>query len=217
MAVRAWKRNLAALLVAAANAGFAAAEGVWDASFDPVKKERFIPVELWTGAEWDGARELKMAPADTRFGDRGHKRIKGPVEWKHPKTGQTFVVYERTLEEEKGGVKFELFAMNEAKSGLGRVYDSRTSLGVRSFSGGLKFPLGAWKQGETRQLIEKRYEGGKIGSRMERITITKLDFIYAGAAHCLEFDWEYRDGAKLVDYQTYTYCPNLAMVKQVQH
>ena len=158
-----------------------------------------------------------MTPADTRFGDRGQKRIKGPVEWKQPKTGETFVVYERTLDEPKGGVKFELFAINETKNGLGRVYDSRSSLGVRSFSGGLKFPLGVWKQGEIRQLIEKRYEGGKIGSRTERITITRLDFLYQGSAHCLEFDWEYRDGAKLLDYQTYTYCPDKGMVGQVQH
>ncbi|HEY1267681.1 MAG TPA: hypothetical protein VGH16_10525 [Candidatus Binatia bacterium] len=200
-----------------ATATVTADETVWDKSYDAAAKERFIPVELWTGAEWDGARELKMTRAETRFGDRGQKDIKGPVEWKHPNTGETLPVYERT-NQEKSGVKVEFFAINEAKNGLGRVYDSRATLGTRTFTGGLKFPLGYWKQGEARKFSEKRYGDSKIDTRVEWITITKLDFTYNGAPHCLEFEWLYRDGGgKTVDHQTYTYCPNQAMVKQVQH
>jgi len=195
----------------------AADPSVWDGAFDASAQSRFIPVELWTGAAWDGTRELKMTPADIRFGDRAQKDIKGPMEWKHPNTGETLVVYERT-NQEKSGLKVEFFAMNEAKNGLGRVYDSRTSLGPRTFTGGLKFPLGYWKQAETRKFLEKRYGDVKIETRIEWITITKLDFIYNGTPHCLEFEWLYRDGGgKTVDHQTYTYCPNQAMVKQVQH
>lgn len=194
----------------------AADPSVWDAAFDAVKKERFIPVELWTGEPWDGSRELSTSAAKTKFGDRGQKEIKGPMEWKHPNTGETLLVYERT-NREKDGVKVQLFAMNEAKNGLGRVSDSRPSLGARTFSGGLKFPLGPWKQGETRQLEEKRYEGSKSETRTESITITQIDFTYMGAAHCLEFYWVYRDGGKIVDHQTYTYCPNQGMARAVQH
>ena len=41
--------------------------------------------------EWDGKKELKMSNAETRFGDRLNKDIKGPTEWKHPVTGETLV------------------------------------------------------------------------------------------------------------------------------
>jgi hypothetical protein len=207
-----------ALFLAVAAAGHAApaAQSVWDRSFDAVKKERFIPVELWTGEPWDGAKELNTTRAETRFGDRSNKQIKGPTEWKHPVTGETLLVYERR-NQEKQGVKVQLFALNEAKNGLGRVYDSRPEFGTRTVSGGLKFPLGYWRQGETRQLEEKRYEDSKAETRIESITITQLDFNYQRAPHCLEFYWVYRDGGKIVDHQTYIYCPNQGMVRAIQH
>ena len=193
-------------------------QGPWDSSIDAVNQGRFIPVELWTGAEWDGKKELKMSNAEARFGDRLNKDIKGPVEWKHPMTGETLVVYERA-NQERDGVKSQLFAMNEEKTGLGRVYDSRTEFGVRTFSGGLKFPLGYWKQGETKQLIETRYEGSRVETRIESIKITQVDFTYQGMPHCLEFEWIYKESRrpKIIDHQTYTYCPNNGMVKQVKH
>lgn len=34
---------------------------VWEGSTNPETKERYIPVELWAGAEWDGKRELKRS------------------------------------------------------------------------------------------------------------------------------------------------------------
>lgn len=134
---------LAFVAVVASQAGDAASDDlkVWEGSVDPVKKERFIPVELWTGGEWDGKKELKMARVTTRFGTRWNKEITGPTEWKHPVTGETLLVYERT-NQEREGVKRQLFAMNEGKTGLGRVYDSRREFGTRTFSGGLKFPVG---------------------------------------------------------------------------
>jgi hypothetical protein len=196
----------------------AADQSPWSSSIDPASKARFIPVELWTGAEWDGRKELKMSNAELRFGDRLNKDIKGPMEWKHPMTGETLVVYER-INQERDGIKSQLFAMNEEKTGLGRVYDSRTEFGVRTFSGGLKFPLGYWQQGETKQVVETRYEGSRVDSRIESITIKQLDFIYHGTLHCLEFEWVYKESkrAKIIDQQTYTYCPNKGMVKAVRH
>jgi hypothetical protein len=194
----------------------AADQSPWSSSIDPASKARFIPVELWTGAEWDGSKELKMSNAELRFGDR--LNIKGPMEWKHPMTGATLVVYER-VNQERDGIKSQLFAMNEEKTGLGRVYDSRTEFGVRTFSGGLKFPLGYWQQGETKQVVETRYEGSRVDNRIESITIKQLDFTYQESPHCLEFEWIYKESkrAKIIDHQTYTYCPNKGMVKQVRH
>lgn len=210
---------LAVVLVAAGPiSGATGDHSPWDSSVDGMTKARFIPVELWTGGEWDGTKELKMSNAETRFGDRLNKDIKGPREWKHPVTGETLVVYERT-NQERDGVKSQLFAMNEEKTGLGRVYDSRTEFGVRTFSGGLKFPLGYWKQGETKQVVETRYEGSRVESRIESIKITQLDFTYQEMSHCLEFEWIYKESrrAKIIDHQTYTYCPNKGMVKQIKH
>jgi hypothetical protein len=66
----------------------------WDSSYDPVKKTRFIPIELWTGGEWDGVHELKMIPANLSFGG-GSKRIVGPILWTRPSTGDQLQVYER--------------------------------------------------------------------------------------------------------------------------
>src|SRR5262245_45384954 len=35
----------------------------WQRAYDPATRTRFIPVELWTGASWDGTQEIRMAPA----------------------------------------------------------------------------------------------------------------------------------------------------------
>ena len=40
---------------------------VWKASTNPETKERYIPVELWSGAEWDGKQELKMPKVDASY------------------------------------------------------------------------------------------------------------------------------------------------------
>jgi hypothetical protein len=110
----------------------------------------------------------------------------------------------------RDGVKSRLFAMNEEKTGLGRVYDAPDDLGTRTFSGGLKFPVGYWKQGETKQVVETRYEGSWVDTRIESNTIKQLDFAYRGAPHGLEFEWIYKESkrAKIIDHQTYTYCPH---------
>jgi hypothetical protein len=211
-------RVLGILLAAGLSAGATVDQSPWDSSIDAVSQARFIPVELWTGAEWDGKKELKMSNAEMRFGDRLNKDIKGPMEWKNPMTGATLLVFERT-NQERDGVKSQLFAMNEEKTGLGRVYDSRTEFGIRTFSGGLKFPIGHWKQGETKQVVETRYEGSRVETRIESIKITQLDFTYREMPHCLEFEWIYQESRrqKIIDHQTYTYCPNKGMVKQVKH
>ena len=70
--------TLALLLVAGLTSGATADQSPWDSSIDTGTKARFIPVELWTGAEWDGTKELKMSNAETRFGDRLNKDINGP-------------------------------------------------------------------------------------------------------------------------------------------
>jgi hypothetical protein len=209
---------LAMLLLAQTAFGASGEPSPWDASTDAATQTRFIPVELWTGSEWDGGKELKLSKAQLRFGERQNKDIKGPMEWRHPVTGETLLVYERT-NQQRGGVKAQLFAMNAEKNGLGRVLDVRDDLGTRAFSGGLKFPLGYWKQGETKEISETRYEGSRVDTRIEAISIKQLDFTFKGTPHCLEFEWLYKESrrSKIIDQQTYTYCPHQGMVRQVKN
>lgn len=191
----------------------------WEASIDPQTKERYIPVELWAGTEWDGKRELKMPPVDGTYRHRNATyRIKGPMEWEHPVMRQTFVVYER-LNPGRGGIKTQRFTINQEKTGLGRVYDDRSELGTRMFSGGLKFPLGVWKEGETRKFVYKHYDETRVADRMETITIKQIDFVFSQSAHCVEFYWTATDRGekRFYDRQTYVYCPGKSMVSQIQH
>jgi hypothetical protein len=191
----------------------------WEASINSQTKERYIPVELWAGAAWDGKTELKMPAVDSTYHHRrAQYEIKGPMEWTHPLMGQTFVIYER-INPGRDGVKLQRFTINQEKSGLGRVYDARPGLGTRMFSGGLKFPLGTWKEDETRKFLYKHYEGSRIADRAETITIKRIDFQFQQSVHCLEFYWTAtdRDEKRFYDRQTYIYCPGQSMVSQIQH
>jgi hypothetical protein len=192
----------------------------WEDSTNPETKERYIPVELWSGAEWDGNREFKMPKVDANYRHRESYQIKGPTEWKHPVTGQTYLVYERLNPGRRAGdAKWQLFAINQEQNGLGRVYDSRPDLGTRTVSGGLKFPLGVWKEGETRNFAYKRYEKERQSDRAESITIKQIDFAFQNMPHCLEFYWAEteRDGRKIIDHHTYIYCPGKSMVSEIHH
>jgi hypothetical protein len=96
---------------------------------------------------------------------------------------------------------------------------TRGEFGTRTFTGGLKFPLGYWKEGETRKFLYKHYEGTKESDRVESIMIKRIDFSFQEAAHCLEFYWTLtdRDEKKFYDRQTYIYCPGKSMVSEIQH
>src|SRR5437867_5739419 len=191
----------------------------WELSINSQTKERYIPVELWAGAAWDGKTELKMPAVDSTYHHRrAQYEIKGPMEWTHPLMGQTFVVYER-INPGRNCVKLQRFTINKEKSGLGRVYDARPGLGTRMFSGGLKFPLGTWKEDETRKFLYKHYEGSRVADRAESITIKQINFQFQQNSHCLEFYWTAtdRDEKRFYDRQTYIYCPAMNMVSQIQH
>ena len=73
----------ALLLIALCLGGAAHAQdwSAWQRAYDPATRTRFVPVELWTGAPWDGTQEVRMAPAALEFGRRGDKSIKGPTTW----------------------------------------------------------------------------------------------------------------------------------------
>jgi hypothetical protein len=169
----------------------------WQRAYDPATRIRFIPVELWTGALWDGTQEIRMTPAELQFGRRGDRTIKGPMTW------NGIEVYERVYPDNK----LQLFALQQDKTGLGRVFDSRTrDLGCR---GEVKFPLGRWKQGEVRT-----YElPCTRGFEPLKVTIEEIDFVHDGVPHSLRFHWLFRGGRGRGTDMRYTYSPLKGLVQ----
>lgn len=181
-------------------------DSVWAAAYNPATGERFIPVELWTGGDWDGKHEIRMAPAKLVFGPRGEKSLNGPVEWVRPSSGEKLQVYERTQVSSRGEVKKQLFTVSSRGDGLGRVFDSRYG---RDCIDEVKFPLGVWKQGEKR-VFEVSCNGGKLRRTIE-VSIEEIDFVYRGVAHPLRFHWLVDGGRGEGTDNHYTYSPGSGM------
>jgi hypothetical protein len=185
---------LIALSLALACAAHAEDWSAWQRAYDPTTRTRFIPVELWTGAPWDGTQEIRMAPAVLEFGPRGDKSIKGPKTW------HGIQVYERLNRD-----KLQLFALRDDRTGLGRVFDSRYD----TCRGEVKFPLGRWKQGEVR---EYRLDCPNGKPRPLKVTIEEIDFVYDGVPHSLRFHWLYMEGRGRGTDMRYVYSPLRGLV-----
>ena len=178
-------------------ASHAADFSAWDASYDAATRTRFIPIELWTGGEWNGSREISMTPAHLTFGKRGEKSIRGPIAWTRASTGETIQVYERNNRGKK-----QLFTLSSRGDGLGRVFDSRYG---RDCIDEVKFPLGVWTEGETR-VFDVSCNSGKLRRRIE-LTIEKLDFTFEGVPHSLRFHWVVDGGRYPGTDMHYVYSP----------
>ena len=191
----------ALLLVLPATAALADA---WDDAYERAAGRRFIPLELWSGAPWDGTREIAARPAALVFGDRGQKSIRGPVPFTRPGTGESLLVYERI-----NGGKTQLFAITGSGNGIGRVYDSRYG---RDCPDEVKFPLGLWQEGERRR-FDIACNGGALKRTIE-LTIEKLDFTYAGRAHALQFHWVVDGGRARGTDMHYIYAPGRGLARE---
>ena len=161
---------------------------------------RFIPVELWTGADWPGKHAITKNAADLTFGQKREKRISGPVAWTDPINGAVHQVYERTNKS-----KVQLFTVRADEEGLGRVFDSR---GSRVCAPGFKFPLGMWKQGESRT---KQFtcwnKSGKAYTRTMTITIEEINYTFDTVPHSLRYRWVADGGGKKGLDNIYVYSP----------
>ena len=164
--------------------------------------ERFIPLELFTGGEIRNDTEIKFTKANLVFGDKKRKKITGPEDWEHPNTGEKIKVYKRTRKGQSG-LKTQLFTITNDGQCIGRVWDSRR--GGRVIKNGCKFPLGVWKEGETRTFIGS--SGGK--TRKIELKILKLG---KKQKDSVKFNWKLYDGSgKLMDNNDYTFSPGKAM------
>ena len=189
--------SLALASVSAVGAANTADMATWAASYDSNTKTRFIPIELWTGGERDGTRELRMIPANLSFGKRSEKRITGPVVWTKPGTAEAMQIYERHNQGKK-----QLFALSSRGDGLGRVFDSRYG---RDCVDEVKFPLGLWKDGETR-VFDVSCNNGTLRRQIE-LTIEKINFVYDRVPHSLQFHWVVDGGRGPGTDMRYIYSP----------
>ena len=124
-----------------------AADDPWAASYDAATQTRYIPVELILGARWSGQREITLpAGSFTEGVARDPSTWQGPSAWQHPDTGAALMVYDRT----RRGVR-QKFAVRTDGTAIGRVADNR--YGISSCDQEAKYPLGVWKQGETRDFL----------------------------------------------------------------
>lgn len=187
----------------------------WDQAYNSETKERFIPVELFTGAKWDGQHELVMKEVSTTACVSANGRqcnnfyVTGPfktesndtkIEW----VGDEIPYYRRTFDNSYTGPVESFFTINASRDGLVRIYDKRKEWGERKYTGlGSKFPLGYWKQGEVRTYLSPR---------PIRIEILELD----GPDHCLTFRWTIGDGKRRNSDNNYTFCPDIGF-KSIDH
>ena len=121
--------------------------------------ERFIPLELWSGGEITGSKDITFPETNFSFGHKGKHTIQGPIDWKNPRTGETIKVYDRSRFSKKAGkVIKQLWTVTNNNQCMGRVFDSRRDKIIKN---GCKFPLGNWKEGESRSFTPDYYDKKK--------------------------------------------------------
>ena len=167
--------------------------------------ERFIPLELFTGGEVRNDTEIKFTKADLVFGEKKTKKITGPENWKNPNTQEVIKVYKRTRKDQTG-LKTQLFTITNNGQCIGRVWDSRRGGSV--IKNGCKFPLGFWKEKETRTFA------GSTNGKPRKIELTILKLGKKPNSE-ITFNWKLYDlnSGELMDDNDYTFSPAKAMTK----
>lgn len=155
---------------------------------------RFIPPELYTGADWNGEREIVLRLVDVMKkplvpSDHPPISFRGPLSWQDDPSIQ--VIRRFRSSRSKGDVE-QFFAINDRLDGLGRISDERMGRSRSSMAECFKFPLGIWRQRETRQCREST------------IKIIEIDTRWRGIDHALVFRWN--------DEGTYVFAPERGMV-----
>ena len=173
-------------------------------------QERFLPLQLIIGGEWDGQNTITYPTG--RFGeliDYG-STWEGPKPWIHPKTGEVLSVYDRSRNG-RDAVR-QIFAVRRDQTAIGRVSDNR--FGIEACDQEAKFPLGLWRQGESRSFDYTCWHHGKPGIMTTTLTIQEIDFNYGGFQHSMRVDWVLRDkdAGRELDHRIYTFAPGKGVV-----
>ena len=157
---------------------------------DESVKERFLPVELFTGNPMPATDELVMAPVDRVYPfidelpdgklGSGDVVLKGPVMWQG-QGGKNYEVYERKVPR-----AHERYAITPDRTGMGRVYDQR----IGNITNEGKYPVGLWTQGQKRTYAT--YYEFPRGTRYEPTTveIEKLSCVYEGVPGAMQYSYK---------------------------
>ena len=144
-----------------------------------------------------------------KFGYKERHKIKGPIIWKNSKTNENIKVYVRSRYSKKEDKEISQFwTVTNNNQCLGRVFDNRDN---RFIENGCKFPIGFWKQGESRSFTSNYFDK-KNGNykRIKTITILNLE---NKDKSCLKFNWESSQKGTVIDQNIYEYCPSKGLVK----
>ncbi|TSE27651.1 hypothetical protein Tther_02523 [Tepidimonas thermarum] len=191
-------------------AGGVSAQTVPECEHEAEVKERFLPVSLLTGTPAPPDDALRMDPVQRRYPfvatveGGGAPRmqettLEGPVEYRTA-YGPTVQAYRRTVPDAR-----EVVAITFEGEAMGRVEDSR--IGAMREA---KFPIGRWKQGETRTFTVTYYTPRGTFENRTSITIEKLSCRYEGTAGAVQFRWKVEDGRR-GDYR-YVFAPGRGLV-----
>ena len=171
--------------------------------------EIFIPVELWLGENITGSEKIIFPEANFKFGYKERHKIKGPIIWENSKTNQNIKVYVRSRYSKKEDKEIsQLWTVTNNNQCLGRVFDNR---GNRFIENGCKFPIGFWKQGESRSFTSNYFDERK-GKYIRIKTITILNLENKDKS-CLKFNWKSSQKGTVIDKNIYEYCPRKGLIK----
>lgn len=153
-----------------------APKNIWESSIIRDEKgnvaKRFIPVELFTGAKWNGTQNLTInTPVNTWQNRYKSMHVQSPVKGLR---GNMVISRDRI---HKGKI-YQEFEINKHGDGLAMTYQNRRGRVSRYPVTESKFPIGWWKPGESR-----RY----CGRYRTQLTILDLDY---GGAHGIKFHWK---------------------------
>ena len=171
--------------------------------------EIFIPVELWLGEKITGSEKIVFPEVNFKFGYKDRHKIKGPIIWENSKTNENVKVYVRSRYSKKEDKEISQFwTVTNNNQCLGRVFDNR---GNRFIKNGCKFPIGFWKQGESRSFTSNYFDEKKGNyKRIKTITILNLE---KDNKSCLKFNWKSFQKGNVIDENIYEYCPRKGLVK----
>ena len=180
---------------------------VWAAAYDPATQTRYLPLELILGAPWNGRHEIAMPRGSFTESVQGNPSTwHGPKEWQHPDTGEKLIIYDRSRNRVT-----QKFAVRKDGSAIGRVADNRFN--INSCDQEAKYPLGYWRQGETRHFEYRcwRTRGGaqQLTGMISTLTIEQIDFLYGFEPHSLQVRWILKHAGedKEIDNKVYIFSP----------
>ena len=154
-------------------------------------------------------KKIIFPEVNFKFGYKERHKIRGPIIWENSKTNQNIKVYVRSRYSKKEDKEIsQIWTVTNNNQCLGRVFDNR---GNRFIENGCKFPIGFWKQGESRSFTSNYFDKIKGNyKRIKTITILKLE---KDNKSCLKFNWKSSQKGTVIDENIYEYCPNKGLVK----